>query len=159
MANQIRVSQKGFEELQKKYDTLIQVKRPEVAAKLKEARSYGDLSENAEYDEAKNEQAIVEAEILSVKEMIDNAVIISDSDLSDNEVRVGSYVILFDVEENEEIELQIVGSTESDPENDKISEDSPVGNGCMSKKVGDKFEVETPDGIRNFEVKGIKISK
>jgi transcription elongation factor GreA len=159
MANQIRVSQKGFEELQKKYDTLIQVKRPEVAAKLKEARSYGDLSENAEYDEAKNEQAIVEAEILSVKEMLDNAVIISDSDLSDNEVRVGSYVILFDVEENEEIELQIVGSTESDPENDKISEDSPVGNGCMSKKVGDKFEVETPDGIRNFEVKGIKITK
>jgi transcription elongation factor GreA len=159
MANQIRVSQKGFEELQKKYDTLIQVKRPEVAAKLKEARSYGDLSENAEYDEAKNEQAIVEAEILSVKEMLDNAVIISDSDLSENEVRVGAYVILFDEDEKEEFELQIVGSTESDPENDKISEDSPVGNGCMGKKVGDKFEVETPDGIRNFEVKGIKISK
>jgi transcription elongation factor GreA len=159
MANQIRVSQKGFEELQKKYDTLIQVKRPEVAAKLKEARSYGDLSENAEYDEAKNEQAIVEAEILSVKEMLDNAVIISDSDLSENEVRVGAYVVLFDIDENEEFELQIVGSTESDPENDKISEDSPVGGGCMGKKVGDKFEVETPDGIRNFEVKGIKISK
>jgi transcription elongation factor GreA len=159
MANQIRVSQKGFEELQKKYDILIQVKRPEVAAKLKEARSYGDLSENAEYDEAKNEQAIVEAEILSVKEMLDNAVIISDSDLSENEVRVGAYVVLFDIDENEEFELQIVGSTESDPENDKISEDSPVGNGCMGKKVGDKFEVETPDGIRNFEVKGIKISK
>jgi transcription elongation factor GreA len=159
MVNPIRVSQKGLEELQKKYDILIQVKRPEVAAKLKEARSYGDLSENAEYDEAKNEQAIVEAEILSVKEMLDNAVIISDSDLSETEVRVGAYVVLFDVEENEEFEIQVVGSTESDPENDKISEDSPVGGGCMGKKVGDKFEVETPDGLRNFEVKGIKISK
>jgi transcription elongation factor GreA len=159
MANPIRVSQKGLEELQKKYDILIQVKRPEVAAKLKEARSYGDLSENAEYDEAKNEQAIVEAEILSVKEMLDNAVIISDSDLSETEVRVGAYVKLYDFEENDEFEIQIVGSTESDPENDKISEDSPVGNGCMSKKVGDKFEVETPDGLRNFEVKGIRISK
>ncbi|MDR0991625.1 MAG: transcription elongation factor GreA [Ruminococcus sp.] len=157
MANPIRVSQKGLEELQKKYDILIQVKRPEVAAKLKEARSYGDLSENAEYDEAKNEQAIVEAEILSVKEMLDNAVIISDSDLSESEVRVGAHVVLFDIDENDEYTLQIVGSTESDPENNKITEDSPVGNGCMGKKVGDKFEVETPDGIRNFEVKGIKI--
>jgi transcription elongation factor GreA len=159
MVNPIRVSQKGLEELQRKYDVLIQVKRPEVAAKLKEARSYGDLSENAEYDEAKNEQAIVEAEILSVKEMLDNAVIISDSDLSETEVRVGAYVVLFDIEENEEFEIQVVGSTESDPENDRISEDSPVGGGCMGKKVGDKFEVETPDGLRNFEVKGIKISK
>ncbi|MDR0992281.1 MAG: transcription elongation factor GreA [Ruminococcus sp.] len=159
MEQHIRVSKQGYEELEKRYDWLVQVKRVEVANKLKEARSYGDLSENAEYDEAKNEQAIVEAEILSVKEMLDNAVVISDSDLSESEVRVGAYVELFDFEENENFEIQIVGSTESDPENDKISEDSPVGGGCMGKKIGDKFEVETPDGLRNFEVKAIRISK
>ncbi|MDR0946996.1 MAG: transcription elongation factor GreA [Ruminococcus sp.] len=152
MAAQIRVSQKGFEELQKKYDYMIQVKRVEVAQKLKEARSYGDLSENAEYDEAKNEQAIVEAEIQELKEKIDNAVIISDSDLSADEINVGTYVKLIDTDENDEFEIQVVGSTESDPDNDRISEDSPVGRACIGKKEGDTFEVETPGGIRHFKV-------
>jgi transcription elongation factor GreA len=157
MEQKIRVSKQGFEELQKRYDWLVQVKRVEVASKLKEARSYGDLSENAEYDEAKNEQAIVEAEINETKSKLDNAVIIDETDISDSEVSVGVYVKLEDTDENESVKIQIVGSTESDPENDKISEDSPVGRGCIGKKAGDTFEVETPGGLRNFKV--IEISK
>jgi transcription elongation factor GreA len=157
MEQKIRVSKQGFEELQKRYDWLVQVKRVEVANKLKEARSYGDLSENAEYDEAKNEQAIVEAEINETKSKLDNAVIIDETDISDSEVSVGVYVTLEDTDENEKFKIQIVGSTESDPENDKISEDSPVGRGCIGKKAGDTFEVETPGGLRNFKV--IEISK
>jgi transcription elongation factor GreA len=157
MEQKIRVSKQGFEELQKRYDWLVQVKRVEVASKLKEARSYGDLSENAEYDEAKNEQAIVEAEINETKSKLDNAVIIDETDISDTEVSVGVYVRLEDTDENESFKIQIVGSTESDPENDKISEDSPVGRGCIGKKAGDTFEVETPGGLRNFKV--IEISK
>ncbi|MDR0986356.1 MAG: transcription elongation factor GreA [Ruminococcus sp.] len=157
MEQKIRVSKQGLEELQKRYDYLVQVKRVEVANKLKEARSYGDLSENAEYDEAKNEQAIVEAEINETKSKLDNAVVIDETDISDSEVSVGVYVKLEDTDEHEEFKIQIVGSTESDPENDKISEDSPVGRGCIGKKAGDTFEVETPGGIRNFKV--IEISK
>jgi transcription elongation factor GreA len=157
MEQKIRVSKQGFEELQKRYDWLVQVKRVEVASKLKEARSYGDLSENAEYDEAKNEQAIVEAEISETKSKLDNAVIIDETDISDSEVSVGVYVKLLDTDENDEFKIQIVGSTESDPENDKISEDSPVGRGCIGKKAGDTFECETPGGVRHFKV--IEISK
>jgi transcription elongation factor GreA len=153
----IRVSKQGFEELQKRYDYLVQVKRVEVASKLKEARSYGDLSENAEYDEAKNEQAIVEAEIAETRVKLDKAIIIDDADISDNEVSVGTFVKLLDTDENEQFRLQIVGTTESDPENDKISEDSPIGRGCIGKKVDDTFEVETPGGLRHFKV--IEISK
>jgi transcription elongation factor GreA len=155
MEQHIRVSKQGFEELQKRYDWLVQVKRVEVANKLKEARSYGDLSENAEYDEAKNEQAIVEAEISETKSKLDKAVIIDDADISDNEVSVGTYVRLLDLDENELFRIQLVGSTESDPENDEISEDSPVGRGCIGKKVDDSFEVETPGGLRHFQVKEI----
>jgi transcription elongation factor GreA len=157
MEQHIRVSQQGFDELQKRYDWLVQVKRVEVANKLKEARSYGDLSENAEYDEAKNEQAIVEAEINETKNKLDNAIIIDEAEISDNEVSVGVYVKLKDTDEDDTFRIQIVGSTESDPENDKISEDSPVGRGCIGKKAGDTFEVETPGGIRHFEV--VEISK
>jgi transcription elongation factor GreA len=153
----ILVSKQGFDELQKRYDWLVQVKRVEVANKLKEARSYGDLSENAEYDEAKNEQAIVEAEINETKNKLDNAIIIDEAEISDNEVSVGVYVRLKDTDENDVFRIQIVGSTESDPENDKISEDSPVGRGCIGKKAGDTFEVETPGGLRHFEV--VEISK
>jgi transcription elongation factor GreA len=153
----IRVSKQGFDELQKRYDWLVQVKRVEVANNLKEARSYGDLSENAEYDEAKNEQAIVEAEINETKNKLDNAIIIDEAEISDNEVSVGVYVRLKDTDENDVFRIQIVGSTESDPENDKISEDSPVGRGCIGKKAGDTFEVETPGGLRHFEV--VEISK
>ena len=133
------------------------VKRQEVAQKIKEAREQGDLSENAEYDEAKNEQAILEAEIVDVEMKINNAEVVSDSDLSTDEIGVGSYVKLKDLELDEVMELQIVGSTEADPENNKISEDAPIGIAALKKKVGDILEVEAPIGVIRMEV--LEISK
>ena len=125
----IRMSAEGLKDLEKQLEYLKNVRRAEVAQKLKEARSFGDLSENAEYDEAKNEQAILEAEIVDVEMKINNAEIVSDSDLS----------------------------TEADPENNKISEDAPIGIAALKKKVGDILEVEAPIGVIRMEV--LEISK
>lgn len=153
----IRMSAEGLKDLEKQLEYLKNVRRAEVAQKLKEARSFGDLSENAEYDEAKNEQAILEAEIVDVEMKINNAEVVSDSDLSTDEIGVGSYVKLKDLELDEVTELQIVGSTEADPENNKISEDAPIGIAALKKKVGDILEVEAPIGVIRMEV--LEISK
>ena len=153
----IRMSAEGLKDLEKQLEYLKNVRRAEVAQKLKEARSFGDLSENAEYDEAKNEQAMLEAEIVDVEMKINNAEVVSDSDLSTDEIGVGSYVKLKDLELDEVMELQIVGSTEADPENNKISEDAPIGIAALKKKVGDILEVEAPIGVIRMEV--LEISK
>ena len=153
----IRMSAEGLKDLEKQLEYLKNVRRAEVAQKLKEARSFGDLSENAEYDEAKNEQAILEAEIVDVEMKINNAEVVSDSDLSTDEIGVGSYVKLKALELDEVMELQIVGSTEADPENNKISEDAPIGIAALKKKVGDILEVEAPIGVIRMEV--LEISK
>ena len=153
----IRMSAEGLKDLEKQLEYLKNVRRAEVAQKLKEARSFGDLSENAEYDEAKNEQAILEAEIVDVEMKINNAEVVSDSDLSTDEIGVGSYAKLKDLELDEVMELQIVGSTEADPENNKISEDAPIGIAALKKKVGDILEVEAPIGVIRMEV--LEISK
>ena len=147
----------GLKKLEDELHDLKVVKRKEVAGKIKEAREQGDLSENAEYDEAKNEQAILEAEIVDVEMKINNAEVVSDSDLSTDEIGVGSYVKLKDLELDEVMELQIVGSTEADPENNKISEDAPIGIAALKKKVGDILEVEAPIGVIRMEV--LEISK
>ena len=152
MANKkIRMSADGLAKLEKELEYLT-VKRAEVAQKLKEARAFGDLSENAEYDEAKNEQGILESKIQEIEMTIANAIIVSEDELSNDEVNVGSVVVLKDLELDEKMKLQIVGSTEADPENDKISEDSPIGIAAMKKKVGDIIEVEAPIGIIKMEI-------
>ncbi|MCD7742569.1 MAG: transcription elongation factor GreA [Ruminococcus sp.] len=151
------VSKAGKAKLEEDLDYLITVRRAEVAQKLKEARSFGDLSENAEYDEAKNEQAILESKIAELSMLIDNAVVVDDDDISIDEISVGSIVKLRDLEFDEIETLQIVGSTESDPDNGKISDDSPIGKASLKKKVGDVFEVEAPAGMLKFEV--LEISK
>lgn len=155
MAN--TVSKAGKAKLEADLDYLITVRRGEVANKLKEARSFGDLSENAEYDEAKNEQAILEAQIAELENIIENAVVVDDDDISIDEISVGSIMKIRDLELDEVETLQIVGSTESDPDGGKISDDSPIGKAAMKKKVGDVFEVEAPVGIIKFEV--LEISK
>lgn len=155
MAN--TVSKAGKAKLEADLDYLITVRRGEVANKLKEARSFGDLSENAEYDEAKNEQAILEAQIAELESIIENAVVVDDDDISVDEISVGSIMKIRDLEMDAVETLQIVGSTESDPDNGKISDDSPIGKAALKKKVGDVFEVEAPIGIIKFEV--LEISK
>ncbi|MCR5816980.1 MAG: transcription elongation factor GreA [Ruminococcus sp.] len=151
------VSKAGYAKLQEDLEYLVTVRRSEVAQKLKEARSFGDLSENAEYDEAKNDQAILEARINELEYIIANANVVDDDDISVDEISVGSLIKLKDIELDEIEELQIVGSTESDPDNGKISDESPIGKAALGKKVGDVFEVEAPMGTIKFEV--IDISK
>ena len=146
------VSKAGYAKLQEELEYLITVKRREVAQKLKEARSFGDLSENAEYDEAKNEQAILESKINELELLISNATVVEV-----NEIGVGSIIKIKDIELDEIEDLQIVGSTESDPDNGKISDESPIGKAALKHKVGDIFEAETPAGLLKFEV--IDISK
>ncbi len=153
----VRMSAEGLANLEKEKEYLITVKRAEVAQKLKEARGFGDLSENAEYDEAKNEQGIVEARIQELEMTIANAIVVSDDDISSDEVGVGSYIELLDLELDEKMNLQIVGSTEADPENNKISEDSPIGIAVLKKKAGDEIEVDAPVGI--IKMKILSISK
>lgn len=155
MAN--TVSKAGKKKLEADLDYLITVRRGEVAQKLKEARSFGDLSENAEYDEAKNEQAILEARINELQNIIENSVVVDDDDISVDEISVGSIMKIRDLEFDEVETLQIVGSTESDHDNGKISDDSPIGKAALKKKVGDVFEVEAPAGLLKFEV--LEISK
>ena len=146
------VSKAGYDKLVEEKEYLVTVKRKEVAQKLKEARSFGDLSENAEYDEAKNEQAILESRINELEILISNATVVDDDEVSIHEIGVGSYVKLKDLELDEIENLQIVGSTESDPDNGKISDESPIGKAALRMKVGDVFEVETPSGMIKFEV-------
>lgn len=146
------MSREGFNRLQEELEKLVTVRRKEVAEKLKEARSYGDLSENAEYDEAKNEQGMLEAQIADLEMTIAGAVIVDDDSINLDEVGIGSYVKLKDFELDEIIEYQIVGSTESDPDNGKISDESPIGKACLKKHVGEVFEVECPAGTIQFEV-------
>ena len=152
MANSKTVSRAGYEKLQEEREYLVTVKRKEVAQKLKEARSFGDLSENAEYDEAKNEQAILESRINELELLIANAIVVEDHEVSTDEIGVGSIVKIKDLEFDEIETLQIVGSTESDPDNGKISDESPIGKAALRKKVGDVFEVEAPAGLIKFEV-------
>ena len=155
MANTI--SKAGYAKLEQDLEYLVTVRRREVAEKLKEARSFGDLSENAEYDEAKNEQGILEARIAELENILANAVVVDDDDISVTEIGVGSIIKLRDLELDEVETLQIVGSTESDPDNNKISDESPIGKAALNKKVGDVFEVEAPVGTIKFEV--LEISK
>lgn len=152
-----RVSRAGYDKLESDLEYLITVKRAEVAEKLKEARSFGDLSENAEYDEAKNEQGILEARIAELEMYIANAEVVDDDDVSVEEIGVGSKIKIKDLEFNEVETLHIVGSTESDPDNGKISDESPIGRAAMKKRVGDIIEVEAPVGVIRFEI--LEISK
>ncbi len=152
-----QMSREGFEKLQEEYKRLVTVRRAEVAQKLKEARGFGDLSENAEYDEAKNEQAMLEATIAQLEETISNAEVVESDSISVDEVGVGS-IIKIKREGTDKIEtLQIVGTTEADADNGKISDESPIGKAAMKKKLGDIFIVEAPVGEIRFEI--VEISK
>ena len=132
------------------------VRRKEVAERIKVAISFGDLSENAEYDEAKNEQAQVEERIMKLENMIRKAVIIDESQIDLNVVTIGSIVKVNDVEFDEEVEYTIVGSAEADPYDGKISNESPVGRALLGKTVGDEVDVQVPDGIAKFKILEIR---
>ncbi len=151
-----KMSREGFENLKAQLNELITVQRPEIAQQLKEARSYGDLSENAEYDEAKNEQAQLEARIQQIQYTLDHAEVVEDDSISLDEIGMGSIMTIKDVETGEVEELKIVGTNEANFFENKISDESPIGKAALKKRIGDTFIVETPNGTEiRYEVVGI----
>ena len=152
MSEELLLTQEGYDKLEAERDHLVSVRRKEVSERLKEAISYGDLSENAEYDAAKNEQAELEERILKLENMIRKATIINEDEMSSDRVRVGLTVKVLDVEENEEMEFTIVGSTEADPFEGKISNESEVGKNLLGKQKGDTVQIVVPDGLLTYKV-------
>ena len=146
MDKKVIVTASGLKALEEELEMLKTVRRKEVSEKIRVARSYGDLSENSEYDEAKNEQAIVEARIADLEVMLKNVVILDESEIVTDVVSLGSTVKLYDEEFEEELEYVIVGSTEADIDHNKISDESPVGKALIGKKVGEIAEAILPSG-------------
>lgn len=162
MAKEVVVTSEGYKKLEAELENLRTVRRQEVADKIKTARGYGDLSENAEYDAAKEEQAILEARIADLEATLKVARVIDDSELSHDTVSIGMHVRILaegDSEEDAE-EYDITGSTESDIENGRISDESPVGAALVGKKAGDVAEVQLPNGnIIEYTVLSVSRSK
>lgn len=156
-AKQVILTSEGLEKLEKELEYLKTVKRQEVAAEIKVALGYGDLSENSEYDEAKNKQAQMEIRIVEIETMLKNAKVIDEAEISTDTVSLGCTVTVYDVEFDEEIQYSIVGSTEADPSNGKISDESPVGSALLGKKVGDVVDAPVPAGT--IELKIVAINK
>lgn len=153
--NTVYLTQEGLDELKAELDNLINVRRPENIQAIKEARSLGDLSENAEYDAARNEQAQIEARIKQLEKMLENVSIISET--SRDKVGIGSTVVIKYVDDDdEEDEYKIVGSQEADPFESKISNESPIAKALLEHKVGDVVTVESPNGSYEIEIVEIK---
>ena len=146
----------GIRKLEQELENLKTVKRKEITEKIKTALSFGDLSENSEYDSAKNEQAFVEGRIVQLENMLKNATIVAEDEIPPDVVSIGSIVRVKDYEFDEEVEYLIVGSAEADPANNKISNESPVGKGLVGKKVGDILEIQIPDGISKYKILSVR---
>jgi len=143
------LTEEGYEKLENELEYLETEKRREVAKRIKVAREFGDISENSEYDDAKNEQAFVEGRIQEIKNMINNAHVVKDEDL-------GTTVMLHDLDSDEKISYTLVGSAEADPLNYKISNESPIGKAILGHGIGDEVTVETPAGEVNYKIISIK---
>ena len=152
MAKPVMLTAEGLKQLEEELDYLKGERRKEIAEKIKVARSYGDLSENSEYDDAKNEQAILEARIVTIEATLKNAVLIDEDSMSNEHIHVGSKVRIENLKNNTVVEYRIVGSNESNPREGKISDESPVGMGLIGHSAGDVVVVETPVGEMSFKV-------
>ena len=157
MAKTIKITDEGLKKLEEELETLKTEGRADIAEKIKVARGYGDLSENSEYDEAKNEQAKLEARIVEIEAMLKNVEIIEDIKGKAKTVVIGVKVKVIDEEFGEEEEYRVVGSTEANSREGKISDESPMGKALLGKKIGDEVTVEAPGG--EFKVKILEISK
>ena len=161
MADEILLTPEGYDKVVNEHDELVTVKRQEIAERIKEAISYGDISENAEYDSAKNEQAELEERILKLEYMLRMAKIIDDKHISDEVVNVGLIVTVKEMNPKDkstkgEQEYIIVGSTEADPFEGKISNESPIGKALLGKKAGDIVDVNVPNGLIKVKVVDIR---
>lgn len=156
MATQTTLTSQGLKDLEERLEHLKSVTRKEIAEKIKVALSFGDLSENSEYDEAKNEQGIVEAEIAEIEATLKNAKVVDEDELSTEHVNIGNTVVIKD-ESGKKIKFFLVGSKEVDMKAMKISDESPIGKACLGRKLGEEVLVEAPAGVKKYKI--IEIDK
>ena len=159
MQRDVLLTPEGLDKLKDEIEHLSTVKRREVAERIKEAREFGDISENSEYDDAKNEQAMLEARIASLEEKLRSASVINAAELDSNVVRVGSLVSVKDEGSGKSLKYTIVGSTEANPSENRLSNESPVGKGLLGRKKGDTAKVTLPNGkIRELKITKIEVA-
>ena len=150
------LTRKGEQTLKDELNELKSVRRREAAEKIKVALSFGDLSENSEYDEAKNEQGMIESRIAEIEQTLAHAQIIDDDDISTEKVGIGTTVKILDVEMGEEMEFKMVGTKEADIDSGKMSDESPIGKAIMNHKAGEEVDVETPSGAVKMKILEIR---
>lgn len=156
--NEELVTPEGLEKLQDELKYLTETRRREVADRIRQARDFGDLSENSEYDDAKNEQGLLERRIAELQRRLRNARVVNPSETDANAVDVGTRVTLKSTGDDKERTFQIVGSNESDPSTGKLSHSSPVGKAVLKRQVGDKVTVSTPRGTTEYEILNVEIA-
>ncbi|HJZ61467.1 MAG TPA: transcription elongation factor GreA [Miltoncostaeaceae bacterium] len=156
MEREVVLTEEGFQKLKEEIEYLSTIKRREVAERIKEAREFGDISENSEYDDAKNEQAQLEARILGLEQKLRNARVVDAEHVSTESVSIGARVTLKDLSTKKNVEYSIVGSAEADPRNHRLSNESPVGKAVLGRKKGEKVTVPTPRGPVEFQIMKIQ---
>ncbi len=156
MEREVVLTEEGYNMLKEEIEHLSTVKRREVAERIKEAREFGDISENSEYDDAKNEQAQLEARILQLEQQLRNARVVDAEHVSTESVSIGARVTLKDLATRKNTEFALVGSAEADPRNNRLSSESPLGKAVIGKKKGDKLTVSTPRGALEYQVMKIQ---
>lgn len=156
MVKEFKMSQERYDELKKELDYSKTTRADEIAELIKEARGFGDLSENSEYDEAKNEQGKLYSRIAEITDLIENAEVVEKVEVAADVVTIGSHVRVLDVDEDAEEEYTIVGSQEANPMESRISDDSPFGRAMLGKHIGQTVEVEAPVGTIRFEILSVE---
>ncbi|AVX19322.1 MULTISPECIES: transcription elongation factor GreA [Carboxydocella] len=152
MEKEVILTPEGYRKLEEELEELKTVKRREVAERIKQAIEFGDISENSEYEDAKNAQAFIEGRILTLEKMLRNARVINEGDIHTDEVSLGSRVLLKDLEFGDEVEYSIVGTAEADPAQNKISNVSPVGKAILGRRKGEIVEVDVPAGKLRYQI-------
>ena len=153
---EIMLTPRGHQKLEQRLDYLRNVQRPTVAERLRDSKQFGDITENAEYEDAKQEQALVESQILDIRRVLQIAKVLDESDIPTDRIGIGSIVQMTNLENDDEWEFTVVGSVEADPDNELISDESPVGEAIMGKKVGDTVLIHVPNGALQYRIDSIR---
>jgi transcription elongation factor GreA len=153
---QLILTRAGFKRIEAELETLTTVRRHEVAEHIRDAKAFGTIEESAEYETAKNEQAFVEGRILELKNILQVAQVIDDAEAPTDQVGIGSVITVKDLETDEQWDYTIVGSVEADPDEDRISNESPIGDALMGHKVGDVVDIKIPAGVARYEIMAIR---
>lgn len=154
---EIVLTEEGYKRLEKELEHLSKVERKAVADRIREAKDFGELTENAEYEDAKSEQALIEGRILELRQILGSAVILRDEDISTEHVSIGSYVSVRELDSQEEWEFRLVSPFEADPDEDRISHESPIGQALLGRKSGETVEINIPAGKVRYQI--LKIRK